>query len=89
MNVVDNTADGILAFRFEHRLSQYVFVIFSCYLSPEGSTRGRDSLSFFSSLLGLVYSLEAGAWYICGDFNGRISDKDDCLMSDGVPLSYK
>ena len=85
VTIVDKAVDGILALRFEHRVSQYVFVIFSCYLSPEGSTRGRDSLTFFSHLLCLVYYLEADAVYICGDFNSRIADKEDCLVSDGMP----
>ncbi len=85
VTVADQAVDGIFALRFEHRVSQYAFVIFSCYLSPESSTRGRDSLTFFSHLLGMVYSLEADALYICGDFNSRISDREDCLISDGVP----
>ena len=39
---VDKSVDGIIGVRFEHRELQYSFVIFSCYLSPERSVRGRD-----------------------------------------------
>ena len=86
INVMDKTMDDIIGIRLEHRELQYRLFIFSCYLPPEGSTRGRDSVTFFSHLLAQVYSLDADVIYLCGDFNSHISEKDDCLSDvDDVP----
>lgn len=86
IQVVDKSMDDIIGVRLEHRELQYSLVIFSCYLPPEGSTRGRDSVTFFTHLLAQVYSLEADVIYLCGDFNSRISNKDDCIGDiDNVP----
>ena len=86
IQLVDKSMDNIVGVHLEHRKLQYILVIFSCYLPPEGSTRGRDSVTFFTHLLAQVYSLEADAIYLCGDFNSRISNKDDCIGDiDNVP----
>ena len=46
IQVVDKSMDDKIGVRLEHRELQYSLVIFSCYLPPEGSTRGRDSVTF-------------------------------------------
>ncbi len=61
------------------------FVVFTCYLPPEGSPRISVPNSFFSHLLAQMYSLsDVDAVCVCGDFNGRklndcITDVDDML----------
>ena len=83
--IVDKSIDGVIGLRFEHHFTKYAFVIFSCYLPPEGSSRGRDSVSFFNHLLAQLYSINYAAVYLCGDLNCRISDKDDCISDiDGL-----
>lgn len=86
IKVMDKFVDDIIGVHFEHRNTSYNFVVFSCYLSPEGSVRGRDCEVFFAHLLTQMYSLEVDAIYICGDFNCRIADKADCIEGlDNIP----
>ena len=49
--VVDRSYEGIIAIKFTHRITSANFVVFSCYLPPENSPRGRDAQSFFAHLL--------------------------------------
>ena len=42
IKIVDKSMDGIIGVLFDNRHLPYSFVVFSCYLSPEGSVRGRD-----------------------------------------------
>lgn len=46
---IDKTFDGILCLRFKHIVSQYSFMVISCYLSPETSPWGRNADLFFCS----------------------------------------
>ena len=84
VNIVDKAYDGILCLRFEHRGSQYFFIIISCYLSPETSTWGRNADFFFSHLLVLIYSTDVGSVYLCGDVNSRIADLRDYAAGDDI-----
>ena len=40
--IVDKQFDGILVLKLVHNDTETKFLIFSCYFSPEHSTRGRD-----------------------------------------------
>lgn len=51
VDIVDKTTDGVIGLRFEHRFSEYVFVIFSCYLPPEGVVRGHFSVTCWRSYI--------------------------------------
>ena len=79
--------DGIIGLLFEHKLSEYNFVIFSCYLPPENSPWGRDASAFFCRLLSLVYQFsEVDAIYIGGDINARIGNLEDFIPTiDSIP----
>lgn len=80
IKVVDKTVDGILAVQFTHKETERDFVVFSCYLPPENSTRGRDASSFFAHLLSQVYlHSECDSLYITGVFNARIGTLSDIL----------
>ena len=37
INAVDNTYDGILGVKFQHKFTDYTFIVISCYLPPENS----------------------------------------------------
>ena len=64
------------------KVSKRRIVLFSCYLPPHNSTRGRDASLFFGHLLSKVYlHWDADLTLICGDLNSRVGDKDD-VVSD-------
>lgn len=70
VSLIDKSIDGIIGVQFKHLVSEYCFIIFSCYLPPEGSVRA-DWL--YNHLLVQIYNLlEADAIYVCGDLNSRI-----------------
>ncbi len=79
INVTDRTMDRMIGVRLMHRELDFCLVVFSCHLPPEGSSRGRDSVAFFSHLRGRMYSLDADIIYVCGDLNSHILNKDDRL----------
>lgn len=86
--IVDKCHDGILGILIENKESDYRCVIYSCYLSPETSSWGRDNISYFSHLLSQVYlySDNVDAIIICGDLNARIGNLDDSVSSvDELP----
>jgi len=73
INVVDKSYDGILVVQLIHKQNNYDFTVFSCYLPPENSTRGRDAQGFFSHLLAQIYiNSESDTIIIAADFNSRV-----------------
>ena len=71
-----------MALRFTNIHDEYTFVIFSCYLPPEGSKRGRDGSKFFEYLLEQIYMCSNDdAIYLCGDFNSRINNENDSISA--------
>lgn len=75
VDIIDNSFDGILGVKFTNKISDYVFVVFSCYLPPESSPWGRDASSFFSHLLTQIYiQYDTDSIFICGNLNARISN---------------
>lgn len=80
ISVEDKSYDGILAVKFTHKDTERDFVVFSCYLPPENSTRGRDSSSLFTHLLSQVYlHSDSDSLYIMADFNARIGSLSDII----------
>ena len=80
VELVDKSYEGIIGIKLQHRISEYTVIVFSCYLPPENSTWGRDSLSFFSHLLSQIYLLnEIDAIVVCGDLNSRVGKLDDYI----------
>ena len=86
--IVDKQFDGVLVLKLVHNDTETEFLIFSCYLPPEHSTRGRDAQSFFVHLLSLIYMYgDCDYMYIAGDFNSRIGTLSDVLdQCDVIPL---
>lgn len=84
VKIVDKSIDGILGISLEHKVSEYKCYVYCCYLSPDNSHWGRDSVQFFAHLLSQVYmySTQADAFVICGDFNARCGELSDCI--DGI-----
>jgi hypothetical protein len=55
ISVIEKSLDGILGVKFVHKNTYYDFKVFSCYLPPENSTRGRDDQKFYAHLLSQIY----------------------------------
>ena len=80
VSVIDQSFDGILALHFQHKISDFQFILFSCYLPPEDSPWGRDSTSFYGHLLSQIYFHNyADCVFICTDNNGRTGDTQDYI----------
>ena len=54
IGIIDRSCDGVLGAKFTHKQSDYNFVVFACYLSPERSTWGWDTQSFFVHILAQI-----------------------------------
>ena len=72
--VVDKNFEGILWTRFTRKL----IMICACYLPPEGSSQGNNQEALFTTLLSHVYMYTNDSpYWIMGDFNKRIGDRQD------------
>ena len=81
-SVVSSSLDGILGVILKSKHTDLQILIVSCYLPPEESVWGRDSNTFFSHLLSLIYlHSECDHVFICGDINARIGNMNDFLTT--------
>ena len=80
VSIIDRSIDGILGVLFTHKVTEYKFIVFSCYLPPEDSPWGRDSTSFYGHLLSLIYFHNyVDCYFVCGDINGRTGSLNDYI----------
>ncbi|CAG2212577.1 unnamed protein product [Mytilus edulis] len=97
--ILENFDCGILNSSYDDILWIYLkckydseFVIHLCisYLQPEHSCRGNIAHEFFDVLLSQIYLYsDASHVLVCGDFNGRIGDKQDFDdQIDFIPTKY-
>ena len=88
ISILDKSFDGILSVLFQHKSSEYQFIVFGCYLPPEDSPWGRDSDAFYGHLLGQIYLHNyVDNYYVCGDLNGRIGSSNDFNpATDNIPV---
>ena len=85
VRIVDKSYDGILVVLFQDKQSDFSFIIFSCYLPPEGSVYA-NATNFFAHILTLLYlHQDTDLMFICGDFNGRIGKHTDVSNIDDLP----
>ena len=64
-------------------------------LPPENSPYGRNSTEFFGHMLSVIYRYDfVSSFFICGDFNSRIGNKNDyiegidqCLQRQVIDLN--
>ena len=84
---MDKSYGGILGLRFEHRSTGSDFIVYSCYLPPENSARGRDAQSFFAHLLTEKYvHSDIDDLFVGADFNARIGLLSDTIFyCDTIP----
>ena len=87
ISVIDTSFDGILGILFKDKITEYCFAVFWCYLPPENSPYGRDSTSFFTHLLSMLYLHSyVDSCFCFGDFNSRVSNEaDNISIIDEIP----
>ncbi len=85
--VVDMSLEGFLLLSLTHKVTERQYLVGSCYLPPENSPYGRDSVSFFSHILSFIYLFEdSDGFWLLGDFNSRIGNlKDFNPGTDDIP----
>ena len=85
--ILDNSYEGILCLLLKDKISEFSFTVYCCYLPPEYSPYGRDSTSFFTHLLSLIYlNNYVDCSFVLGDFNGRLGEKSDIISAvDNIP----
>ena len=78
--VIDTSVDGIMWLKLSLKNEDdQGLLLCVCYLPPEGSSTGNHAQEFYDALLSQLYMYYDGnPVIICGDFNGRIGDKQDC-----------
>ena len=71
--IIDKQFDGILAIEIKNRFTDFICVVFVCYLSPKNSVWEKDMSNYFVNILSLLYVCSfADLIVLCGDFNARI-----------------
>ena len=72
INILDKSFEGILGIEFRNKYTDFIFVVFTCYLPPENSP-WENSTEFFGHLISQVYmSSYADLVFLCGDYNARV-----------------
>ena len=78
--------ESILGVDIECKVSSEKISIFCVYLSPENSRYGTYNEQLLNKLLIETYArVDSDFLIICGDFNTRIGDKNDCNLCTDVP----
>ena len=71
--------------KFTNRIDSSVFVLFVCYLPPDGSTRTVDADAFVNELMKKMYEYQSeGEIILSGDFNARLGSEPDYI--EGVDI---
>ena len=89
VSILDKSCDGILCLKFIEKVTNYSFVLISCYLPPSNSIWGRDGDTFYRHLLTLIYLYtNVDAVLILGDFNSRIADECEVIeyVDSNIPI---
>ena len=58
VDIIDKSFEGILGVQFHDKENDFTLVVYSVYLPPENSPRGRDASTFFSHLLTQFNSIQ-------------------------------
>ena len=81
------STEGILGLKLTDKISNISIVIYSCYLPPENSDRGRDAVEYFATIISDLYvHSDCDICIICGDLNARIGNLSDTVPEiDNIP----
>ena len=85
---IDKCVDGILGLHFQDKQTNFSFIIFSCYLPPDGSPYANVN-EFFGHLLAQLYLYNnVDLTFVCGDINARIGALSDTMDLDAMPKRH-
>ena len=86
MKVCARINDSVLGIKLNGITDDYCMVFFCVYLPPESSKYGKQNENTLDKLTIEIYrQTESDRLFICGDFNARIADKQDCQWIDDAP----
>lgn len=81
VSIFDDSNDGILWLKMQHKRNGYTLLPCVCYLPPENSSRQVDVHGYFDNLLADTYQFQdIGLIFICGDFYSRCGDNNDFIQ---------
>ncbi len=84
-HVLDKSFDGLLVTKFVSKTTEFEFVIFVCYIPPEGSPWSHNISDYLGHLVSEVYAhYESDLLFIVGDFNGRSGGNNGPLIETYV-----
>ncbi len=85
LTILDKSLDGLLSVKFTQKQSEFEFVVFICYVPPEGSPWSQNISDYYAYLTSEIYSnFECDMIFIVGDMNGRIGKKDETYSEDNI-----
>lgn len=85
VTILDQHFEGILWLSFVDRETNDGFYLAVCYLPPQGSSRGDCSQEFFDTLTSQIFLFgNDNPICICGDFNARVGQLNECPMDSIV-----
>ena len=90
-HIVDTSIDGILGVQMTDRYTDFVILIYVCYLPPVNTTWVYDSSAFFAHLISELYlNSHADCTILAGDFNARIGDAQDVnyTIDSDIPVRF-
>ena len=77
--------DNVLGIKFESLQNGEVMVLFCVYLLPEGSKYSTENEMVLNNLTIEIYNHnEADCIVVCGDFNGRMCERNDVTTWDSM-----
>ncbi len=83
--VLDKSFDGLLVTRFVSKTTDFEFVIYACYIPPEGSPWSQNISDYLGHLVSEVYAhYESDLLFIVGDFNGRTGGLTETFIEDNI-----
>ena len=75
--------NDVIGIKITNRESGLFFNVYCIYLPPESSKYGQNNENILNELCIEMYrQSDSEAIYICGDFNARLGDKQDCAEMD-------
>ena len=85
--LIDNTHEGILIYKFTNKQTGTSLAIAVCYLPPAESSRPVNSNVYYNHILSKMYELgDCDITLLGGDFNGRIGNEQDFIHDvDNIP----
>ena len=80
VTTIDEEKEDIFGLRLKCKMTDKICIIYSAYIPPADSPKGNEVENMLNHLLCKSYLYwETDLFLICGDFNGRIGEKQETL----------